>query len=137
MPYIIVGMAILVILIIFGSQMFIIIQARERGVIFRSYTSGLDKEYIYGEGYHIVAPCNTMNIYNMRELQRDETMNVSDHTRLYINVDATVRYNLIFNQIGFIYLRFGLDYSYVLVIPEDRSFVRQVLCRCDLFYQKG
>ncbi len=129
LPYIIGGVIVLIILIVFGSQMFIIIQAGERGVIFRPYTSGLDKEHIYGEGFHIVSPWNTMNIYNVREQQREETMDVLDRNGLNINMDVTVRYNPVFNQIGFLYERFGLDYTNVLVVPEVRSLVRQVAGR--------
>lgn len=64
--YIIVGVVFLILLIIFGNRMFLIIDAGERGVIFRPYTSGLDRDNIYGEGFHVVAPWNRMYVYNVR-----------------------------------------------------------------------
>ncbi|HNU78405.1 MAG: prohibitin family protein [Prolixibacteraceae bacterium] len=124
--YIIVGVVFLILLIIFGNRMFLIIDAGERGVIFRPYTSGLDRDNIYGEGFHVVAPWNRMYVYNVREQQREETMDVLDKSGLKINVDVTVRFNPSFNEIPSLHERFGPDYVNVLVVPEVRSSVRQV-----------
>lgn len=109
--------------------MFLIIDAGERGVIFRPYTSGLDRENIYGEGFHVVAPWNKMYVYNVREQQREETMDVLDKNGLSINMDVTVRFNPNFDQISSLHERFGTNYINVLVVPEVRSSVRQVAGR--------
>ena len=127
--YIVAIVAVVLVLLLFGGRMFLIIDAGERGVIFRPYTSGLDKENIYGEGFHIIAPWNKMYIYNVREQQRDEPMDVLDKNGLSINVDVTVRFNPIYEEIGDLYQQFGLNYINVLVIPEVRSTVRQVAGR--------
>lgn len=127
--YIIAIVAILVVLLLFGGRMFFIIDAGERGVIFRPYTSGLDTENIYGEGFHIIAPWNKLYVFNVREQQRDETMDVLDRNGLSINTDITVRFNPVYNKIGNLYQQFGTNYINVLVIPEVRSTVRQVAGR--------
>lgn len=127
--YVIVAAVIFIILLLFGGKMFLILDAGERGVIFRPYTSGLDKENIYGEGFHIIAPWNKMYVYGVREQQRDEPMDVLDKSGLSISMDITVRFNPIFNEIGFLYEQFGVNYINVLVIPEVRSTVRQVAGR--------
>jgi len=127
--YIVVIVVVLLVLLLFGGRMFLIIDAGERGVVFRPYTTGLDKENIYGEGFHIIAPWNKMYVYNVREQQRDEPMDVLDKNGLSINLDITVRFNPIYNQIGDLYQQFGINYINVLVIPEVRSTVRQVAGR--------
>jgi regulator of protease activity HflC (stomatin/prohibitin superfamily) len=127
--YIVIAVVALIILLLFGGRMFLIIEAGERGVIFRPYTSGLDKENIYGEGFHIIAPWNDMYVYNVREQQREETMDVLDKNGLSINMDVTVRFNPVFNKIGFLHQQFGENFSNVLVVPEVRSSVRQVAGR--------
>jgi regulator of protease activity HflC (stomatin/prohibitin superfamily) len=127
--YIIAGALALILLLIFGNRMFLIIDAGERGVIFRPYTSGLDRENIYGEGFHVVAPWNRIYVYNVREQQREETMDVLDKSGLYINMDVTVRFNPSFNAISSLHERFGIDYINILVVPEVRSSVRQVAGR--------
>ncbi|MCF6357266.1 MAG: prohibitin family protein [Draconibacterium sp.] len=127
--YIIVAVVILIVLLLFGGRMFLILDAGERGVIFKPYSSGLDKENIYGEGFHIIAPWNNMYIFGVREQQRDEPMDVLDKSGLSISMDITVRFNPIFKEIGFLYEQFGVNYINVLVIPEVRSTVRQVAGR--------
>ncbi|MCY1719498.1 prohibitin family protein [Prolixibacteraceae bacterium Z1-6] len=124
--YIVVAVVGLIVLLLFGGRMFLILDAGERGVIFKPYTSGLDKENIYGEGFHVIAPWNKMYVYGVREQQRDEPMDVLDKSGLSISVDITVRFNPIFNEIGYLYEQFGVNYINVLVIPEVRSTVRQV-----------
>ena len=44
-------------------------------------------------------------------------------------MDITVRFNPIYNKIGFLYQQFGVNYINVLVVPEVRSSVRQVAGR--------
>jgi regulator of protease activity HflC (stomatin/prohibitin superfamily) len=127
--YIVVLIVLVLVLLLFGGRMFFIIDAGERGVIFRPYTSGLDKENIYGEGFHIIAPWNKLYIFNVREQQREETMDVLDKNGLSINSDVTVRFNPVYNEIGYLYQQFGTNYIDVLVIPEVRSTVRQVAGR--------
>src|SRR5680860_121967 len=127
--YIVVAVVALIVLLLFGGRMFLIIEAGERGVIFKPYTSGLDKENIYGEGFHIIAPWNNMYVYNVREQQRDEPMDVLDKNGLSINMDVTVRFNPTYNKIGFLHEQFGVNYINVLVVPEVRSSVRQVAGR--------
>ena len=127
--YIVIAVIVLIVLLLFGGRMFLIIEAGERGVIFRPYTTGLDKENIYSEGFHIIAPWNEMYIYNVREQQREETMDVLDKNGLSINTDITVRFNPLFDKIGFLHEQFGINYINVLVVPEVRSAVRQVAGR--------
>jgi len=127
--YIIIGVIVLIVLLLFGGRMFLIIEAGERGVIFRPYTTGLDKENVYSEGFHVIAPWNEMYIYNVREQQREETMDVLDKNGLSINTDVTVRFNPTFDKIGYLHEQFGVNFINVLVIPEVRSSVRQVAGR--------
>ena len=127
--YLVVVVAVILVLVIFGGRMFFIIEAGERGVIFRPYTSGLDTENIYGEGFHVIAPWNRLYIYNVREQQRDEMMDVLDKNGLSISTDITVRFNPTYNRIGNLHQQFGVNYINVLVIPEVRSTVRQVAGR--------
>ncbi|SHF99355.1 SPFH domain, Band 7 family protein [Mariniphaga anaerophila] len=127
--YIVAIVVVLIVLLLFGGRMFFIVEAGERGIIFRPYTSGLDTENVYGEGFHVIAPWNELYIYNVREQQREETMDVLDKNGLSINTDITVRFNPTFNSIGHLHQQFGNNYINVLVIPEVRSTVRQVAGR--------
>jgi regulator of protease activity HflC (stomatin/prohibitin superfamily) len=125
---IIVGI-IVVVLIALSNRMFFILDPVEKAVIFRPYSSGLDKDHVYGEGFHIVAPWNKMIKYSIKEQQREETMDVLDKNGLSITMDMTVRFMPASNNIGFLYEKFQQDYIDLLVVPEVRSTVRQVAGR--------
>jgi regulator of protease activity HflC (stomatin/prohibitin superfamily) len=116
-------------LIILLSSSFITIDAGERGVIFRPFSGGLDKENIYSPGFHLVAPWNTMHVYDVRETQMEESMEVLSSNGLNIKVDVTVRANPQHDKIGYLHENFGKDYLNTLVRPEVRSAVRQVIGR--------
>ena len=123
------SIVIVLFLIIFGSRMFHIIKPGERGVVFRNITGYLDKDNIRQTGLVVIAPWNNLYKYNVREQQREETMDVLDKSGLSINVDVTVRFNPLYDRIGYLHEVFRQDYVNILVIPEVRSSVRKVTGR--------
>jgi len=127
--FIIIGAILLLVLIIFGSSMFYIVKPGERGITFRPFGSGLDTVNVSSPGFHIVAPWNEFIVYNVKERQTEETMDVLDKNGLSINVEVSVRFNPIPSRLPFLHQQFGEDYMNQLVIPEVRSTVRQVMGR--------
>ncbi len=120
---------VVVILLLVGSSAFITLKPGERGVIFRKFSTGLDKENVKREGFHIIAPWNKMIVYDVREQQVEESMDVLDKNGLSVSVDVTMRFNPFPSRIGYLHEKFGKDYIRKLVIPEMRSSVRQVMGR--------
>lgn len=114
---------------ILTSSTFLTIDAGERGVIFRPFSTGLDKENIYQPGFHVVAPWNTMYVYDVREKQLEEEMEVLSSNGLNIRVDVTVRVHPMYNKIGELHENFGKEYLNSLVRPEVRSAMRKVIGR--------
>lgn len=125
-PFIILGVVILV-LIIFGSKTFVILQPTERGILFRKYTSGLDTERIYQEGMTIVAPWNDMIVFSVQEQQVEETMDILSSDGLNINLDVSLRFRPRQDSIGALYRAFKMDFVTSLIRPELRSVVRRVI----------
>lgn len=126
---IIIGVIALILVLIFSSRMFYVIQPGERGLIFRPFTSGLDKENIELPGFHLVAPWNDMHVYDVKEQKAEETMDVLDKNGLKVIIDVSVRFNPIHDEIGSLHEVFGKFFVNQLVIPEVRSSVRQVAGR--------
>ncbi|NJN43198.1 MAG: prohibitin family protein [Flammeovirgaceae bacterium] len=112
-----------------SSSLFYTIEATERAVIFYPFGEGLDKENIVQPGIHIKAPWNDVYIYNVNEMSSNENMDVLDKNGLTIHVDVTVRFFPVPNKIGHVHEKFTRDYVNVLVNPEVRSTVRQVMGR--------
>jgi regulator of protease activity HflC (stomatin/prohibitin superfamily) len=129
LPYVVIVFVVLVLGLILSNSTFLTIQAGESGVLFKRFSGGLEKEIVYGQGFHVVAPWNTMFIYNVKEQTAEETMRVLDKNGLSLTVDVTVRFNPYQEKIGYVHERFGKAYVQTLVIPEVRSAVRQVMGR--------
>lgn len=125
-PLIILGVAVLL-LVIFGSKMFIILQPTERGVIFKKYTSGLDVENVKEEGLNIIAPWNDMIRFEVAEQQIEETMDVLSKDGLSINIDVSLRFRPKPDKVGYLYKAFRTEYVSNFVRPELRSAVRRVI----------
>lgn len=126
---IVIGMAIFLVVILLGNRLFITLDATERGVIFRPFSTGLDKEQVLPPGFHMIAPWNEVYVFDVKEQKSEEPMDVLSRNGLSVNIDVTVRFYPDYNKIGYIYEGFRLDYANLLVIPEVRSTVRQVAGR--------
>lgn len=126
---IIIAVIVVIILLLFGGKMFYKLGATERGVIFRQFTTGLDKDNILQPGFHILAPWNDLYVYNVAEQKIEESMDVLDRNGLSVNIDVTVRFYPMYTRVGYLYESFKLDYANLLVAPEVRSAVRQVAGR--------
>jgi regulator of protease activity HflC (stomatin/prohibitin superfamily) len=129
LPYVVIVFVVLVLGLILSNSTFLTIEAGETGVLFKRFSGGLEKEVVYGQGFHVVAPWNTMYIYNVKEQTAEETMRVLDKNGLSLTVDVTVRFNPFQEKIGYVHERFGKAYVQTLVVPEVRSAVRQVMGR--------
>lgn len=123
----VVGFLILMALVIFSSATFITIDAGERGVLFRRFGGGLDKENIYTPGFHVLAPWNSMYRYGVREMQVEEKIDALSNNGLNIALDVTIRVHPMYNKIGDLHGEFGKDYVNTLIRPEVRSAVREAI----------
>lgn len=125
-PFIFIGIAVVVLIIVL-TNIFVILQPTERGVVFKKYTSGLDVENIRGEGLNIIAPWNDVIIFRIEEQQIEETMDVLSKDGLSISIDVSLRFRPNPNDIGYLYRAFRTDYIESLIRPELRSAVRKII----------
>lgn len=119
----------LILLVALSSSIFRTINSGEKGVKFRKFGGGLETDKVYDQGFHVIAPWNTMYIYDVRETQLEESMTVLSSNGLNIEVDVTVRVHPSFDKIGFLHNEFGENYKESLVRPEVRSAVRKIIGR--------
>ena len=100
----------LVFIVMFGSSMFVTIEPGEKGVIFKRFAGGLDKENVKDQGFHIIAPWNDMHVYNVKIQETFEKMEVLSKNGLSIKIDLSFRYNPVPNEIGYLHDNIGKDY---------------------------
>lgn len=117
------------VLLAFSASIFYTVETGERAVIFKKFGGGLDKDNVIGQGFNFKAPWNTLYVYEVREKSVEESMDVLDKNGLSLNVDVTLRFHPIYQEIGYLHENFGTNYVNSLVIPEVRSSVRQVMGR--------
>lgn len=125
-PYIFIGVLVILLVIIL-TNIFVILQPTERGVVFKKYTTGLDVDNIKGEGLNVVAPWNDVIIFQIDEQQIEETMDVLSKDGLSISIDVSLRFRPKPDEIGYLYRSFRNGYVEKLIRPELRSAVRQII----------
>ncbi|RMF00654.1 MAG: prohibitin family protein [Bacteroidetes bacterium] len=123
----VIGFFVLILLVIFSSATFLTIDPGERGVLFRRFSGGIDKEVVYPPGFHVIAPWNIMYVYEVREQQIEEALEVLSSNGLNIKVDVTVRVHPNYQEVGLLHEKFGRNYVTSLIKPEVRSAVRKVI----------
>jgi len=120
---------VLIVLLIFSSSIFYTLQPGEASIIFRKFGGGLDKEHVQKEGFHTKAPWNDKIIYNIRERNQEETMDILDKNGLSLNADFYIRFKPMTEKIGYLHERFGKNYLNALIIPKTRALVREIMGR--------
>jgi len=123
----IIGAVILV--IIFWSRMTITIEAGHGGILFRTFAGGVKLDKTYGEGFHFIAPWNRMIVYEVRQREIAEVMNVLSSNGLEINVDVSAWYRPKYEELSYLHQTIGMDYLQRVVIPSMRSAARSVIGR--------
>ena len=129
LPLIVLAVIGFIIIMALSSSLFYTVQSNERAIIFYPFGQGLDQVNVIDQGIHFKAPWNDVYTYKVNEMSSDENMDILDKNGLSIHVDITVRYFPIPEKIGYVHQKFTQSYVDVLVIPEVRSTVRQVMGR--------
>jgi len=73
LPILLIGGIALIVIVALSNSIFLTIQAGEAGVIFRKFSGGLDKENVYQQGFQVIAPWNTMFVYDIKQQTAEES----------------------------------------------------------------
>ena len=120
---------VVILLVVFWSRMTVTINSGEGGVLFRTLTNGVDTERTYSEGFHFLAPWNKMIVYNVRQQEIAEEMNVLSSNGLEIKADVSAWYRPSYPELGLLHQQIGKSYLRVVVIPALRASARSVIGR--------
>ena len=115
--------------IVFFSRMTVTIDAGHAGVIFRLLGGGIDTTQTFNEGFHFISPLNKMIIYETRQQETAEDMNVLSSNGLEISVDVSAWYKPEYAKLGLLHSKIGKDYLRRIVIPALRASARSVIGR--------
>ncbi|GLB49553.1 prohibitin family protein [Neptunitalea lumnitzerae] len=127
--YIVLGV-VAIFLIIFLSKSTVTIGSGERGVLYKTFGGGVVTDQpALGEGFHLVAPWNKVYIYEIRQQELSEEMNVLSSNGLEIDLDATIWFTPEIAKLGLLHQQKGENYIDRIIKPALRSATRSVIGR--------
>ena len=97
------------------------------GLLWRA-SSGSEPR-VYGEGLYSVAPWNQMDVYDLRSMNRDEKLTVIAVNGLAMQLDASVRYRVVPEELVALQQEIGPRYFETILEPVLRSEARRVIGR--------
>ena len=124
---VIVGIVLFIILI---SKSSVTISSGHAGVLYQTFGNGVvTDEPPLGEGFHIIAPWNKVFIYEVRQQELSEKMQVLSSNGLEIKLDASAWYQPESNDIAKLHQEKGENYLQRVIQPAIRSAARSVVGR--------
>lgn len=118
---------VLLLFSVLSNTTFLTIDSGQKGVKFKRFSGGLEMDHVYNQGFHVIAPWNTMFIYDVRTNEDYETMDVLSKNGLNISVELSYRYKPLGPKIGYLHDEIGPDYEERIIKPEIRSATREVI----------
>lgn len=124
---VIVGIILLIILIAKSS---VTIKAGHAGVLYQTFGNGVVTEKPpLGEGFHIIAPWNKVFIYEMRQQELSDKMQVLSSNGLEIKLDASAWFQPVYGDVAKLHQEKGENYLQRIIMPAIRSAARSVVGR--------
>jgi regulator of protease activity HflC (stomatin/prohibitin superfamily) len=119
-----------VVLLILLAKSAITIGSGEAGVLYKTFGNGVvtDKPPL-GEGFHLVAPWNKVFIYEVRQQEVFEKMDVLSSNGLDIKLDASTWFQPKYNELGKLHQEKSEQYKERILLPAIRSAARSVVGR--------
>lgn len=120
----------IIVLIIVLAKSSVTIRSGYAGVLYKTFGNGVvtDKPPL-GEGFHIIAPWNQVFIYEMRQQELSDKMQVLSSNGLEIRLDASAWYQPVREDIAKLHQEKGENYLDRIIMPAIRSAARSVVGR--------
>ena len=81
------------------------------------------------EGFKIIAPWNRVVIYNVRQQEALERMQVLSSNGLEISLDISILYQPLYDELGLLHQTKGENYLNSVLLPNIRAVARSVVGR--------
>ncbi|MBG6129760.1 regulator of protease activity HflC (stomatin/prohibitin superfamily) [Aquimarina sp. EL_43] len=128
-----IGLPILILLvlaIVFISKSTETIGSGEAGVLYKTFGGGVVTDAPpLGEGFHLIAPWNKVIVYEVRQQEVFEKMQVLSSNGLEIKLDASAWFQPDYDKLGLLHQQKGENYVARVLLPTIRSAARSVVGR--------
>lgn len=113
----------------FLTKSVVTINSGYAGVIYQPFSNGVDTKRTYGEGFHLIAPWNTMFKYEIRQQEVFEKLAVLSSNGLEIKLEASIWCQPQYEALGLLHQKRGQEYIERVIRPSVRSATRSVVGR--------
>lgn len=121
-------LAVLAIVLI--SKSTVTIKSGQAGVLYKTFAGGVvTDEPPLGEGFNLVMPWNDVIVYEVRQQELSERMQVLSSNGLEIKLDASAWYQPQTEKLGLLHKEKGESYLQRVIQPAIRSAARSVVGR--------
>lgn len=128
-----IGLPILIIIIlgiVFITKSTVTLGSGEAGVLYKTFGGGVvTDEAPLGEGFHLIAPWNKVIVYEVRQQEVFEKMQVLSSNGLEIKLDASAWFQPDYDKLGLLHQQKGENYVARVLLPTIRSAARSVVGR--------
>jgi len=121
---------LIIFLVVIISKSAITIGSGEAGVLYKTFDGGVvTDQSALGEGFHLVAPWNKVFIYEVRQQEIFENMQVLSSNGLEIKLEASAWFQPDYVNLGKLHQEKGQSYVSRVLQPAIRSAARSVVGR--------
>lgn len=119
-----------IVLIIILAKSAVTVSSGQAGVLYKTFGGGVvTDEPALGEGFHIIAPWNSVFIYEVRQQEILDKMSVLSSNGLDIKLEASVWFQPAYESLGKLHQEKGEMYKERILLPAIRSAARSVVGR--------
>ncbi len=111
----------------FFPNMFVTIKSGQSGVLYKKFQKGTVTDKSFREGFHIIAPWNTIFVYDVRTHEGSKAMDVLSSSGLSIKLNLSYRFSPKIEELGHLHKHLGKNYVEKIVIPEISSSARKII----------
>jgi regulator of protease activity HflC (stomatin/prohibitin superfamily) len=113
------------------NAIFISVQPGQGGVLWLRFFGGTVIDRVYGEGMHVIAPWDRMDIYNVRIQEAARDFNVLTRNGLQVRIWVSIRYYPEYTLLGALHQKIGPDYADKVIVPTVEAVLRSTVGRLD------
>jgi len=113
--------------ILFIDRIVTVVKPGESAIVFRPFSSGLNKNKVYDEGIMFIWPWNKIYKFNIRDQMFHETVDILVENGVMVSVEINYRFAPIKDSLAPIFRRYGVDYERVLVRPLVQASTRKLI----------
>lgn len=123
-------LVVIILVVIVLAKSAVTIGSGEAGVLYKTFGGGVvtDQPPLQ-EGFHVIAPWNRVIVYEVRQQEIFEPMQVLSSNGLEIKLEASAWYQPVYNELGKLHQEKGENYLQRIIQPAIRSAARSVVGR--------